>query len=292
MYLDLPLVDDGQNARATTGSVASSTGDDSRFSSLLARQLSHGTKELATEEPGDIRSREANQDKEPAREPALEGRKELTGTKDAHGENKSGVAESSAGSLPSPLEQEVNPLLTGLNSWQSLAWPVTIQDPAGLLIAGAGGLSGTPETAVTIQSRLAGEIAARFSDQNGVQNLSLKLNPDHLGKVEVTLIAKGGQLSVQITAGNRDAEAALRENLRDLTDAIQHKNGRFQQVEVKVDLKSEDGSDQREADKQDRQSSGRNREGNGREDQTNHDPNRDPAEREFAAEPEIRNQEG
>ncbi len=87
------------------------------------------------------------------------------------------------------------------------------------------------------RARLAGDIAAGFSNRNGVQTLVLKLDSDHLGQVDVRLQAKGDHLSVRLLAADREAEAALRGNIKELSESIQKRTGRFQHVEVKVELK-------------------------------------------------------
>lgn len=297
MNLDLGIIEEGFR-NAGRGAAAPDRADGaSGFSRLLARQLgsepgvgknedsaANQNNDRETSKIEERNSRPDDQRDSAARNPRAEN----------PGPNRAAKEESGN----TAATQESKPLPLGLASLNTQGWPIGSSGSVGLMTAGIASGTGLTEVPVTIQSRLAGEIAARFSDQNGVQNLSLKLNPDHLGKVEVTLLAKGDHLSVQITAGSREAETALRENLRDLTDAIQNKSGRFQQVDVKVDLKSGENHDPLDAEKDER----RNDQGQGRENgqdkesnrhmESNQDKNPDTGEDAFAAESGMPNQEG
>jgi len=111
-----------------------------------------------------------------------------------------------------------------------------------------------------LRSRLAADIAAQYSNRNGLQTLTMKLNPEHLGQVDVQLQAKGNHLSVRLQVANREAETALRENIKELADSIQKQTGKFQQVDVRVDLKQSENLDRQAQDE---------RSGNSRDDDTN-----------------------
>ena len=111
--------------------------------------------------------------------------------------------------------------------------------PLGNLNFGGPNVAGLDIVPADVRARLAGDIAANFTVRQGTQTLTLQLNPDHLGKVDVRLQAQGDRLSVRLVAANREAEAALRENIKDLTDSIRDKTGKYQQVDVRVELKSQ-----------------------------------------------------
>jgi len=127
------------------------------------------------------------------------------------------------------------------------------------LVGAAGGIP------AEIGSRLAAEIAAHYSDRNGIQTLTLKLESDHLGQIDVRLDAKGDHLTVRLLAATRESEAALRENIKELGEAIQKRTSRFQQVEVRVDLKDGEDSGQEFADEDSRQSPDRDQQEEPRE---------------------------
>ncbi len=116
------------------------------------------------------------------------------------------------------------------------------------------------------RARLAGDIAAGFSSRNGVQTLVLKLDSDHLGQVDVRLQAKADHLSVRLLASDREAESALRGNIKELSEAIQKRTGRFQHVEVKVELKSGEDLGQETSEEDPDHSSGRHAHNENRDD--------------------------
>lgn len=290
MNLDLGIVEEGIRTGSSSATTQESVSSESRFASLLARHLGQDAKMRQESEPVDSRKSENRRDNDQTSEIPRDNRDAPKVDRDNHSEN--GAAQKTTAATETESSGGVtdqNPLMTSLESWQSPSWLVTTADQAGT-VATLPGSSGTAEMPVTIQSRLAGAIAARFSDQNGVQNLSLKIDPGNLGRVEVHLQAKGDHLSVQITAGNREAETALRENLRDLTDAIQEKTGRFQNVEVKVDLKSGDRPDQQDADKDGRQPGDKEQPGHGQEFQDNPDTEQGSSGENTETEPELRAQ--
>jgi flagellar hook-length control protein FliK len=125
-------------------------------------------------------------------------------------------------------------------------------DPAGRMIPGPVWQNGLP---VELKTRLAADIAAHFTNRGGRQTLTIKLDPEHLGKLDIQLQAKEGHLSVRLLAANPESETALKENLRELAESIQKQSGRFQQVEVRVELKPNGESADRSRDEKPDQSS-------------------------------------
>lgn len=111
--------------------------------------------------------------------------------------------------------------------------------PLGTLNFGGAHMAGLEIVPADVRANLAGDIAANFTVRQGTQTVTLQLNPEHLGKVDVRLQAQGDRLSVRLVAANREAEAALRENIKDLSDSIRDKTGKYQQVDVRVELKSQ-----------------------------------------------------
>lgn len=69
----------------------------------------------------------------------------------------------------------------------------------------------------------------------GEQNLTLQLDPEHLGRVEVRMVSTGDRLDVVIQAESPAAAQVLRENVQDLIRALSGRiDGRWQQVDVRV----------------------------------------------------------
>lgn len=128
-------------------------------------------------------------------------------------------------------------LTGGFDSWCGMTGLVQITETSGLGKGASPGFSAPDGISTGFGSRLASEIAAHYSSRDGIQTLTMKLEPGNLGQVDVRLQAKADHLSVQLRAANPESEAALRENIKELTEAIQKRTGRFQHIEVRVDLK-------------------------------------------------------
>jgi flagellar hook-length control protein FliK len=117
-----------------------------------------------------------------------------------------------------------------------------------------------------IQAQVARQILAREQAAgDGPGTLTLRLEPEHLGKVEVRLRASGGQLTVEFQAESAEAGAALREGRHELARALGAQAGRWQQVEVRVADPERPGAETEEHEEE------RSEHGSGRE--------RDPDER-------------
>jgi len=142
------------------------------------------------------------------------------------------------------------------------------------------------------QSSLVEDIAANFSDRNGVQTITLKIEADHLGQVDVRLQAKADHLTVRLLADNLESEAALRGSIKELSEAIQKRIGRFQHVEVRVELKGSEDPGQENGDDDPRHSPERDPRGDSRQDPGTEGGRDDPITTEMETEPENRVQGG
>jgi len=106
------------------------------------------------------------------------------------------------------------------------------------------------------------------------QQVTLKLNPESLGQVDLHFEAKGDHLTVTIVASSAGAEQAIREGRDELTERILQRGDRFQTVEIRVQQR--DGAQAREGradDRRDEQSRGQDNRGGGQGRQ----PRREPA---------------
>lgn len=89
----------------------------------------------------------------------------------------------------------------------------------------------------------------------GHEKVTIKLNPESLGQIELNFEGREDRLSVVITATTSEANAALHENLKDLTERIVDRSSRFSHVEVRVELR--DGAATRPDGKPDQKQEGR-----------------------------------
>ncbi|MFT5234428.1 MAG: hypothetical protein ACI9UK_000146 [Candidatus Krumholzibacteriia bacterium] len=99
-----------------------------------------------------------------------------------------------------------------------------------------------------IRAQVTHHVTSRVPNVMTQEKLTINLNPEKLGQVEVTFLPKGDRLMVMILATDRVAEAALINDVNELTDRIIERSGRFNQVEIKVELK--DGAESRHDSKQ------------------------------------------
>jgi flagellar hook-length control protein FliK len=160
--------------------------------------------------------------------------------------------------------------------------PSAASPGVGETVARTGNPGSTPlgaSTARQVQQQVARQVTSRIADVSGQQKVTLRLNPESLGQVELNFEAKEDRLTVVISASNAEAENALRENLKDLTDRIVERSSRFSHVDIRVDVK--DSGDARQDSKQDNKQEGRQeqRREQGRQDRSpDHDPHNPHAE--------------
>ncbi|MCB1183752.1 flagellar hook-length control protein FliK, partial [bacterium] len=119
------------------------------------------------------------------------------------------------------------------------------------------------DRAADIRHQVARFTATRLEDLTGGEKVVLKLDPGHLGRVELTFDARDDRLAVTIVASSTEAEAALRENTRDLTDRIVERSARFSHVDVRVEGResTDTRQDARQEQRQDDRSDGRRDQG-------------------------------
>lgn len=73
----------------------------------------------------------------------------------------------------------------------------------------------------------------RFMELNNIKDLTVKINPKHLGEVIINLTMEQEAMRAQLKASNKDTVALLNANLRDITEKL-NENIKIQQVEVAI----------------------------------------------------------
>ena len=121
----------------------------------------------------------------------------------------------------------------------------------------AGRTTGTIDTATAqnIRQQVSAQVSSRLEEIVGSQKITIRLNPESLGQVELNFETKDDRLNLVITASSLEAESALQENMKDLADRIVERSARFAQVDVRVEIK--DGADNRQDNKQDQKQDSR-----------------------------------
>jgi flagellar hook-length control protein FliK len=128
------------------------------------------------------------------------------------------------------------------------------------------------DAASTIRSQVAEQVARGLASSRGEDKLTIRLNPESLGQVDVDFSSTGDRLTVVMRASTPEAELALRAGAKELTDGILERAARYQHVEVRVELR--DGpagrlarQDERQQDERhDRQDKGQDGKQDGRRD--------------------------
>lgn len=92
----------------------------------------------------------------------------------------------------------------------------------------------------SIRAQVLAEIAGQSVGAAGHEKMTLQLEPAHLGKVQVQLQASGGRLEIVVQAQSAEAEKALADGAQELIEAIVGRGeGRWQQVEVRIEKNAE-----------------------------------------------------
>ncbi|MFO7653898.1 MAG: flagellar hook-length control protein FliK [Candidatus Krumholzibacteriia bacterium] len=146
--------------------------------------------------------------------------------------------------------------------------------------AGAGGRPATSGGSPAAADPAAGRaIRAQVVDRlltreiGGQDRVILRLDPAHLGKVQVDLQVRGDRLEVVFRADSAGAERALQEGADELVEALLHRGGRWTEVDVRC-ARNRDGErsgdqaeerERREREQPERDQQGRGRDGRERE---------------------------
>lgn len=117
---------------------------------------------------------------------------------------------------------------------------------------------GNPDTAAVL-SGVVQKTSVGPLRSGEIQELTLQLEPEHLGKVEVRITVRGDRLEVVMQADSAIASQVLRENIHDLTRALAGKiEGRWTQVDVRLVESSRPDHDGDESDREQRERSQQN----------------------------------
>ncbi len=119
-------------------------------------------------------------------------------------------------------------------------------------------LATTTSTTVSksnIKGQVLSKVVKHLQDEMGREKLTIRLNPEKLGLVEIQFQAKGDNLNIIMNASNPEAEGVIKEGARELAENIADKSMRWNLVEVRVDSKGQDQqkSDARQNERKEKQ---------------------------------------
>lgn len=76
------------------------------------------------------------------------------------------------------------------------------------------------------------QVKIRMSQDN--TSLEMQLYPEHLGKIQISVVSKDGIMTARIVAENEAAKQAIEQGLTNLKDALQQQNLKVEAIEVMV----------------------------------------------------------
>ena len=110
-----------------------------------------------------------------------------------------------------------------------------VYDQVAQAVSNAQGLSSAgATTAVNIINQIVDEIKATVKADT--QSMQMQLNPEHLGKVSVQIVAREGVITAQIHAQSELARQAIESQLSVLKENFQNQGLKVESVEVAVGL--------------------------------------------------------
>jgi len=98
----------------------------------------------------------------------------------------------------------------------------------------------THSQAASIRSQVLSQAAGKLEEIPGGQKMTLHLNPEKLGQVELHFEARDNRLEIIMTASGPEAEKALQEGAKDLADKMTDRQGRWQVVDIRVETRQQD----------------------------------------------------
>jgi len=126
----------------------------------------------------------------------------------------------------------------------------------------------------SIHNQVLNRVVEHLQEEMSKEKLTIRLNPEKLGQVEIMFQANGDQLEITMSSSGKDAEQALQEGTRELAEKISDNSVRYNLVEIKVENRGQDQQtkqDSRQEEKRERQGNGQDKQQNeGQQSQTNH----------------------
>ncbi len=98
-----------------------------------------------------------------------------------------------------------------------------------------------------IQSQVLSRVVEHLQEEMGKEKLTIRLNPEKLGQIEVMFQAQGDQLNITMTSNTKEAEHAIQEGTKELSDSIADRSQRWNFVEIRVENRSSDQQNKQDA---------------------------------------------
>jgi flagellar hook-length control protein FliK len=109
-----------------------------------------------------------------------------------------------------------------------------------------------------IRSQVTQKVMENLKNEIGQEKLTIRLNPEKLGQVEILFQAQGDNLNIVMNAGGSEAEKALQEGVRELSESIADKSPRWNVVEIRVENRGQEQTKQDPRNDERREKQGQN----------------------------------
>jgi len=103
-----------------------------------------------------------------------------------------------------------------------------------------------------IRGQVLSRVVEHLQEEIGKEKLTIRLNPEKLGQVEVFFSAQGDKLDITMSSSGKDAEQAIQEGTRELAEKIADNSARYNLVDIKVESKGQDQQSKQESRQEER----------------------------------------
>ncbi len=132
--------------------------------------------------------------------------------------------------------------------------------------------SSTLASKTSIRGQVLTQVVQHLKDEMGHEKLTIRLNPEKLGQVEIQFQTRGDSLNIVMSASSHEAESVLKEGTRELAENIADKSPRWNLVDVRIENRGQDQSKQesRQNERREKQDQETQQQRQGRQDKNKH----------------------
>ena len=98
-----------------------------------------------------------------------------------------------------------------------------------------------------IRGQVLSRVVEHLQEEIGKEKLTIRLNPEKLGQVEVFFEAQGDKLNITMSGSGKEAEQAIQEGTKELAENISDRSQRWNLVEIRVENRSQDQQSKQES---------------------------------------------
>ncbi len=99
----------------------------------------------------------------------------------------------------------------------------------------------------SIRGQILSGVVEHLQEEISKEKLTIRLNPEKLGQVEILFKTQGDQLNITINSSGREAEQAIKEGTKELAENIADRSQRWNLVDIRVENRSQDQQSKQES---------------------------------------------